>query len=94
MRADCRATGRNLHLPRLERAARAAVEPAPSIHFEDFPREVPKRDIGSATPPPGSPTRCTSTWTDAVRTQTAPVGTGAAVGSGDDGLDRSRRDSS
>jgi hypothetical protein len=42
MRADCRATGRNL---RLERAARAAVEPAPSIHFEDFPREVTKRDI-------------------------------------------------
>ena len=42
MRADCRATGRNL---RLERAARAAVEPAPSIHFEDFPREVTKREI-------------------------------------------------
>ena len=21
------------------------MEPAPSIHFEDFPREVPKRDI-------------------------------------------------
>ncbi len=45
MSADCRATGRNLHLPRLERAARAAVEPAPSIHFDEFPREVPKRDI-------------------------------------------------
>jgi hypothetical protein len=46
MRADCRATGRNLHLPRLERAARAAVANKPvSLHFEDFPREVPKRDI-------------------------------------------------
>jgi hypothetical protein len=42
MHADCEATGRNLHL---ERAARAAVEPAPSIHFEDFPREVGKREI-------------------------------------------------
>jgi hypothetical protein len=45
MRADCRATGRNLRLPQLERAARAAVEPAPSIYFEDFPREVSKREI-------------------------------------------------
>ena len=45
MHADCEATGRNLRLPQLERAARAAVEPAPSIHFEDFPREVTKRDI-------------------------------------------------
>jgi hypothetical protein len=33
-----------LHL-RLEQAARKAVEPAPSIHYDDFPREVPKRDI-------------------------------------------------
>jgi hypothetical protein len=40
MSADCRATGANLHL---ERAARAAVRPAPSIHFEDYPREVSKR---------------------------------------------------
>ena len=31
--------------PQLERAAHAAVEPAPSIYFEDFPREVTKRDI-------------------------------------------------
>ena len=46
MHADCQATGRNLRLrASLERAARAAVEPAPSIHFEDFPREVPKREI-------------------------------------------------
>lgn len=42
MLADCRATGRNL---RLDRAARAAVRPAPSIRFEDYPREVPKREI-------------------------------------------------
>jgi len=40
MSADCRATGANLHL---ERAARAAVRPAPSLHFEDYPREVAKR---------------------------------------------------
>ena len=40
MSADCRATGANLHL---ERAARAAVRPAPSLHFEDYPREVSKR---------------------------------------------------
>jgi hypothetical protein len=45
MHADCEAVGHNLRLPRLEQAARAAVEPAPSIHFEDFPREVGKRDI-------------------------------------------------
>jgi len=34
-----------LHL-RLERAARKVVEPAPSIHYEDYPREVTKRDVG------------------------------------------------
>ncbi|MDP3966832.1 MAG: hypothetical protein Q8Q02_01020 [Nocardioides sp.] len=45
MYGDCEAVGTNLHLPRLERAARAAVEPAPSLHFEDFPREIHKRDI-------------------------------------------------
>ncbi len=43
MHTDCEAVGRNL--PRLERAAKAAVEPAPSLHFDDFPREVGKRDI-------------------------------------------------
>ena len=38
--------GRNLGLERrLARAAEAATEPAPSIHFEDYPREVPKREI-------------------------------------------------
>jgi len=42
MREDCRATGRHL---RLERAAEKITQPAPSILFEDFPREVPKRDI-------------------------------------------------
>ncbi|HEX6149654.1 hypothetical protein [Nocardioides sp.] len=43
MRADCAEVGRNL---RLERAARkAASEPSPSLHFEDFPRDLPKREI-------------------------------------------------
>ena len=42
MHADCRAVGERL---RLERAARAAVRPAPSIHFEDFPQEVAKPEI-------------------------------------------------
>ena len=42
MAADCRAVGANL---RLERAARAAVSSPPSIHFEDFPLYVPKREI-------------------------------------------------
>ena len=42
MRADAAAVGRHL---RLERAARKAVEDAPSIRYEDFPREVHKRDV-------------------------------------------------
>jgi hypothetical protein len=42
MYADARAARRNL---RLERVARAAVEPAPSLRYDDFPREVPKREI-------------------------------------------------
>jgi hypothetical protein len=46
MHADCEQVGHNLGLERrLARAAEAATEPAPSIHFEDYPREVPKRDI-------------------------------------------------
>lgn len=46
MRADCEAVGRNLGFERrLARAAEAATGPAPSIHFEDFPREMPKREI-------------------------------------------------
>ncbi|EON23229.1 MULTISPECIES: hypothetical protein [Nocardioides] len=42
MAADCRALGANLHL---ERVARAAVETPPSLHFADFPSDVPKREI-------------------------------------------------
>lgn len=42
MTADCRAASANL---RLQRAADMALGPVPSIHFEDFPREVPKREI-------------------------------------------------
>jgi hypothetical protein len=42
MREDCRAAGRHL---RLERAAEKVSRPAPSILFEDYPREVPKREI-------------------------------------------------
>lgn len=45
--ADCREVGSNLHLDerRLARAARQATQPPPSIHFADFPSEVPKREI-------------------------------------------------
>jgi hypothetical protein len=42
MAADCRAAGANL---RLERAARAAVSTPPSIHFDDYRNDVPKREI-------------------------------------------------
>jgi hypothetical protein len=42
MSADCRAASENL---RLRRAAEAAVRPAPSLHFDEYPREVGKRDI-------------------------------------------------
>ncbi len=42
MAADARAVGTNL---RLERAARAAVTGPPSIRFEDYPREVVKREL-------------------------------------------------
>lgn len=54
MTADCRACQRELDLqravarpePRLDRAAQAAVGGVvPSLHFEDFPREVGKREI-------------------------------------------------
>ncbi|HET9420288.1 MAG TPA: hypothetical protein VFO49_04055 [Nocardioides sp.] len=46
MYSDAEQAGRNLGLEgRLARAAEAATAPAPSIHFEDYPREVPKRDI-------------------------------------------------
>lgn len=42
MAADARAVGANL---RLQRAALAAVSTPPSIHFEDYPTEVHKREI-------------------------------------------------
>ena len=46
MHADCEQVGRNLGFDgRLARAAEAATEPPPSIHYEDYPREEPKRDI-------------------------------------------------
>jgi hypothetical protein len=42
MYADARATQDRL---RLERLVRAAVQPAPSLSYDDFPREVSKREI-------------------------------------------------
>lgn len=42
MAADARLVASNLHL---QRAARAAVLEVPSIHFDDFPKEVGKREI-------------------------------------------------
>ena len=39
---DCRAVD---VLLRYDRIARAASQPPPSLHFDDFPREVTKRDI-------------------------------------------------
>jgi hypothetical protein len=42
MRADAAAAGRAL---RLDRVAEAAVAGAPSLEYDDFPREVPKRAI-------------------------------------------------
>ncbi len=50
MTSDCRAVEASLHLPQrrtaAERSARAATRPAPSILFEDYPREVAKPTIG------------------------------------------------
>lgn len=40
LHADCQAVSR-----RLQDAAVKATRPAPSIHFDERPREVPKRDI-------------------------------------------------
>ena len=49
MTTDCHAVEDALRLPTrrsaAERAARAAVKPAPSILFEDYPREVRKPTI-------------------------------------------------
>jgi hypothetical protein len=42
MRADAAAVGRHL---RLEQAARRVKQDAPSIRYEDYPREVRKRDV-------------------------------------------------
>ena len=42
LREDCAAVGRNL---RLDRVARAAVPGPPSLEYDDYPREVAKRDI-------------------------------------------------
>jgi hypothetical protein len=42
MRVDAAAAGRALRLGRL---AEAAVAGAPSLEYDDFPREVPKREI-------------------------------------------------
>jgi hypothetical protein len=47
--ADCRAAGARLDLPAsFDSVARAAARPAPSIRFEDFPREVAKPEIHPA----------------------------------------------
>ena len=45
MRVDAAAAGRALRLPRTDRLAEAAVAGAPSLEYDDFPREVPKREI-------------------------------------------------
>ena len=49
MVTDCRAIEVALDLPRArtaaERTARAAVQPLPSLRYDDYPREVPKRDL-------------------------------------------------
>ena len=42
MYADARATRDRL---RLERVARAAVEPAPSLRYDDYPTDLPKRGV-------------------------------------------------
>jgi hypothetical protein len=42
MYADCHSIGVKL---RFDRIARAATRPAPSLHFEDYPREIIKREI-------------------------------------------------
>jgi hypothetical protein len=49
MVADCKAVEAALHLPERrttgEQTAHRAVRPAPSILFEDYPREVKKHEI-------------------------------------------------
>src|SRR3954466_16182698 len=47
--ADCRAAEARLSsAPGFDTVARAAARPAPSIRFEDFPREIPKPEIHPA----------------------------------------------
>jgi hypothetical protein len=49
--ADCVATSHALGLGTAaggrawQRAAERATQPAPSIHYDEFPREIPKADI-------------------------------------------------
>lgn len=43
MHADCVEVGHNLPLARAAR--KAVTAEVPSLHFEDYPREVAKRDI-------------------------------------------------
>jgi hypothetical protein len=44
--ADCReAEARLTPAPDLQRAARAATQPAPSMRFEDYPQDVVKPEI-------------------------------------------------
>lgn len=49
MASDCKAVEAALHLPRRrttgEQTTHRAVQPAPSILFEDYPREVKKQEI-------------------------------------------------
>jgi hypothetical protein len=49
MISDCRAVESALDLPvrrsRSQRAVRAAVRPAPSLRYEDYPRELAKPSI-------------------------------------------------
>jgi len=40
MVVDCQAVAHQL-----QRAAVQVTRPAPSIHFDEFPRDIPKRDI-------------------------------------------------
>jgi hypothetical protein len=42
---DCRAVGQNLRLPPWQRAAERALEPAPSLHYADYPRDLGKHEI-------------------------------------------------
>jgi hypothetical protein len=45
LRDDAAAVGRSLRLARLDRIARAAQSGPPSLSYDDYPRELPKREI-------------------------------------------------